>query len=147
MTIPEEVQLAVRFELGLATRAELSDFVDRRMLEIATPSDVLLALATPAELAPDDIARHLLVLAGLELDDAVPRMQIVIAEQLVTSGAITLDHAVAYLCVRVAAHVDGELKRRCGGLDDMLYLARNHTWGSEREVHDELRALAGLAAS
>lgn len=142
MTIPEEILLSVRLELGLATRVELQDLVDRRLLEPGRPSETLLELATPGDMPPDDLAARLLALAGLTLDDRVAPMQVVVVAELLERGEVSLDHAVAYLCVRVAAFLEADLAARCGALDDMLYLARNHTWGSEAKVREELQALA-----
>jgi hypothetical protein len=141
VTVPEEIVLAVRAELGMLGRAELSDWVDRRLLA-SDANDALLALATPGDLAPEDVAGHLHALAGLRDDARVPRMQVVVVDDLFTSGALALDPAIAYLCVRVAPQLESVLRATCGGLDDMLFMAREGTWHTEAEVVSELHALA-----
>lgn len=137
----EVVVLATRIELGLADLGELSDFVDRRIAEGAPVEGELLELATPLELAIDDVSSRLERLSG-ETPARAAAMRVLVVTKLFDEGRLTLDRAVGYLSVRIAPHLPKPLDGTCGALDDILALALSGTYGTREMVAQAMRALA-----
>lgn len=137
----DAVVLATRFELGLAGYDELSDFVDRRIVEGARVEGELLELATPLHLPIDDVSSRLERLGG-ETPARAAAMRVLVVAKLLDEGTLTLERAVHYLAVRVAPQLPEPLDATCGGLDDILALAVRGTYGTTEMVAQALRALA-----
>jgi hypothetical protein len=140
IAIPEEIVLAVRFELGIAGRAELADLVDARIASLTRVPDPWLELATPGDMPPDEIAVRLVRLTGSP-SRRFARMAIVIADTLLSAGTITLDRAVRYVRYEVS-DLDDDLFGWSVGLLDMHDLARTRQYHSEADVREELHAIA-----
>lgn len=141
MTVPDEIVLATRIELGLAGRAELSELVDRRISAAARVEGVLLELATPLDLAEDEIASRLDALSDASPEHAAA-MRVLVVARLVDASEVPLERAVDYLAVRVAPRLPSPLDGDCGALDDGLWLAKSGTFGSLDAVVTQLRDLA-----
>lgn len=139
--IPDEITLATRIELGLADRTELFDLVDRRVAEATRIEGVLLELTTPLDMPQDDLSSRLEALSGVSKESAAT-MRVVVVDELVTRGALTIERAVAYLSVRTAPSLPAPLDAHCGALDDMLWMATDGTYGTLENVRHELSEIA-----
>lgn len=140
-SVPDELVLATRIELGLAGRDELAELVDRRIAAETRVGGVLLELSTPLDLAEDDVSSRLEALSGRSPEHAAAMRAIVVAA-LVEAGTVPIERAVHYLSVRVAPRLPAPLRGDCSGLDDGLWLAESGTYGALDAVVAQLRDLA-----
>jgi len=145
LIVPEEIVLATRLELGLASRDELSDLVDRHIAETSRLDGVLLELATPLDMAVDDLSSRLEALAGVTKEHGAA-MRVVIVADLVAREILTIERAVDYLAVRAAPSLPPPLDADCGALDDMVWLAKSGTYETMDSVRERLAEIAAACA-
>ncbi len=146
MIIPDEIVLATRLELGLAARDELSDLVDRRIAETSRVDGVLLELATPLDMAIDDLSSRLEALAGVTTERGAA-MRVVVVADLVARDLLAIERAVDYLAVRAAPNLPRPLDADCGALDDMVWLVKSETYGTMETVCERLVEIAAACAT
>ena len=146
MIVPDEIVLATRLELGLAGRDDLSDLVDRRIAETSRVDGPLLELATPLDMAVDDLSSRLEALAGVTKERGAA-MRVVVVADLVGRSVLAVERAVDYLAVRAAPNLPSPLGAECGALDDELWLVESGTYGTMATVHERLNEIAAACTS
>jgi hypothetical protein len=138
------VVVALGFEMGLYSRADVSAWVDRVVAQVEAVDGPLLELVTLRGKHDTEIVRLLSVLAGTKTSAELARTRLGILYELFTSDRIDLGRTTAQV-FRVG--LDGftnegehEEYNACIGLDDAYELADAGTYGTLQTVREEVLA-------